>query len=380
MIKISNINFCEKTVENIEVSCDDMKEIKFEFLDNTLRLSIVKENDKEVIEEIIKEEMEDDEVVKEEPTEDVIEEKVIEKLTIDDLKKIIYETIPKKNTAETYFRTIKQVHDNFDEDDVNELLKKENEIIEFIETKYDKLSTIKNKLCGMLKVYNLLNLESNVLKSKIDHYMVSLSIQEDKKKEDPTDKKTIQEAELIVNYFKNELGMMEDMISKDVDILNTWDKTAQLYAVLKIYLTYGMLRPSEIMDMKITDTDEGNEQKNYINVVTKKMIIHNHKNDRKGTKVIDITDDTLNDILSRGLNNYLITNHSGEVYTSSSSFTKMFKSRFNDYNPYDLRKCISSLAIHEGDTEKINMLEHNQGHCLNTILKNYNTYNKVDVQ
>jgi len=379
MIKISNINFCEKTVENIEVSCDDMKEIKFEFLDNTLRLSIVKENDKEVIEEIIKEEMEDDEVVKEEPTEDVIEEKVIEKLTIDDLKKIIYETIPKKNTAETYFRTIKQVHDNFDEDDVNELLKKENEIIEFIETKYDKLSTIKNKLCGMLKVYNLLNLESNVLKSKIDHYMVSLSIQEDKKKEDPTDKKTIQEAELIVNYFKNELGMMEDMISKDVDILNTWDKTAQLYAVLKIYLTYGMLRPSEIMDMKITDTDEGNEQKNYINVVTKKMIIHNHKNDRKGTKVIDITDDTLNDILSRGLNNYLITNHSGEVYTSSSSFSKMFKSRFNDYNPYDLRKCISSLAIHEGDPEKIQTLERNQGHCLNTILKNYNTYNKVEV-
>jgi len=380
MIKMSTVNFSEKTVENIEVSCDDMKEIKFEFLDNTLRLSIVKENDKEVIEEIIKEEMEDDEVVKEEPTEDVIEEKVIEKLTIDDLKKIIYETIPKKNTAETYFRTIKQVHDNFDEDDVNELLKKENEIIEFIETKYDKLSTIKNKLCGMLKVYNLLNLESNVLKSKIDHYMVSLSIQEDKKKEDPTDKKTIQEAELIVNYFKNELGMMEDMISKDVDILNTWDKTAQLYAVLKIYLTYGMLRPSEIMDMKITDTDEGNEQKNYINVVTKKIIIHNHKNDKKGTKVIDITDDTLNDILCKGLNSYLITNHSGEVYTSSSSFTKMFKSRFNDYNPYDLRKCISSLAIHEGDTEKINMLEHNQGHCLNTILKNYNTYNKVDVQ
>ena len=380
---MSTVNFSKKTIENLEVSCDDMKEIKFEFLDNILRLSIVKGNDEEVIEEIIQEKLDDtpnNKVVNEEVSEEVVEEKVIEKLTIDDLKKIIYETIPKKNTAETYFRTIKQVHDNFDEDDVNELLKKENEIIEFIETKYDKLSTIKNKLCGVYKVYNLLNLESNVLKSKIDHYMVSLSIQEDKKKEDPTDKKTIQEAELIVNYFKNELGMMEDMISKDVDILNTWDKTAQLYAVLKIYLTYGMLRPSEIMDMKITDTDEGNEQKNYINVVTKKMIIHNHKNDRKGTKVIDITDDTLNDVLCKGLNSYLVTNHSGEVYTSSSSFTKMFKSRFNDYNPYDLRKCISSLAIHEGDTEKINMLEHNQGHCLNTILKNYNTYNKVDVQ
>jgi len=37
------------------------------------------------------------------------------------------------------------------------------------------------------------------------------------------------------------------------------------------------------------------------------------------------------------------------------------------------------LAIHEGDPEKIKMLEYNQGHTLNTILKSYNTYNKVDV-
>ena len=166
-----------------------------------MRLSIVKENEEEVIEEIIKEEMEDVEVVNEEPTEDVIEEKVIEKLTIDDLKKIIYETIPKKNTAETYFRSVKQVYDNFKDDDVYDLFKKENEIIEYIETKYDKLSTIKNKLCGMLKVYSLLNLESNVLKSKIDHYMVSLSIQEDKKKEDSTDKKNNQRSRTNCKLF-----------------------------------------------------------------------------------------------------------------------------------------------------------------------------------
>ena len=68
------------------------------------------------------------------------------------------------------------------------------------------------------------------------------------------------------------------------------------------------------------------------------------------------------------------------ILRSSSSFGKMFKSKFNDYNPYDLRKCVSSLAIHEGNTEKINMLEYNQGHFLNTILKNYNMYNKVDVK
>ena len=192
---MNNINFTKKTIENIEVNGDDIKEVLLVFLEDTFRITIIKDNDEVVVKEVFEQEENiSTEVTEEETSEEVIEEPVVEdqvnnKLTIDDLKKIIYETIPKKNTAETYFRTIKQVHDNFDEDGMNQLLKKENEIIEFIETKYDKLTTIKNKLCGVLKVYNLLNLESNVLKSKIDHYMVSLSIQEDKKKEDPTDKK-----------------------------------------------------------------------------------------------------------------------------------------------------------------------------------------------
>jgi len=364
MTKISNLNFSQKTVEMVEVNGDGIKEIKYEFIDNTFKVTIVKNDDEVVVEEVVAEET---------IAEEVIEEPVNQMLTIVDVKKIIYENIPKKNTAETYFRSVKQVYDNFKEDDVHELLKKENEIIEFIETKYDKLTTIKNKLCGILKVYNLLNLECNQLKSKIDHYMVSLSIEEDKKKENPINKKTVVEAEQIVNYFKKELKTMEEEISFD-----TWDKNVELYVILKIYLTYGVVRPSELIDMQITDTDEGCDKINYINVQTKEIVINNHKNDRKGTKVIDITDDKLNEILCKGLNNHLVTNQNGDLYSSSSSFGKMFKSRFNDYNPSDLRKCVSSLAIHEGNTEKINMLEYNQGHCLNTILKNYNMYNKVD--
>ena len=175
MTKISNLNFSQKTVETVEVNGDGIKEIKYEFIDNTFKVTIVKNDDEVVVEETIAEE--------------VIEEPVNQMLTIVDVKKIIYENIPKKNTAETYFRSVKQVYDNFNEDNVHELLKKESEIIEFIETKYDKLTTIKNKLCGMLKVYNLLNLECTQLKSKIDHYMVTLSIEEDKKKENPIDKK-----------------------------------------------------------------------------------------------------------------------------------------------------------------------------------------------
>jgi len=242
MTKISNINFSQKTVEMVEVNGDGIKEIKYEFIDNTFKVTIVKNDDEVVVEEVVAEET---------IAEEVIEEPVNQMLTIVDVKKIIYDNIPKKNTAETYFRSVKQVYDNFKEDDVHELLKKENEIIEFIETKYEKLTTIKNKLCGILKVYNLLNLECTQLKSKIDHYMVSLSIEEDKKKENPIDKKTVVEAEKIVNYFKNELKTLEEELSFD-----TWDKNVELYVILKIYLTYGVVRPSELIDMQITDTDE----------------------------------------------------------------------------------------------------------------------------
>jgi len=87
-------------------------------------------NNDEVIEEVFEEEVIEEPVV-EEP---VVEEPVNKKLTIDDVKNIIDENIPKKNTRETYFRTIKQVHDNFNEDDVHELLKKENEIVDYIGT------------------------------------------------------------------------------------------------------------------------------------------------------------------------------------------------------------------------------------------------------
>jgi len=179
--KISGINFSEKTIQNIEVSGDAIKEFKFEFNDNTFKVLVMKNND-EVVEEVFEEEKVEEVIEEQLVEEPVVEEPVNKKLTIADVKKIIYDTIPKKNTAETYFRSVKQVHENFKEDDIHKLLQKENEIIEFIETKYDKLTTIKNKLCGMLKVYNLLCIECTQLKSKIDHYMMTISIDEDKKK------------------------------------------------------------------------------------------------------------------------------------------------------------------------------------------------------
>ena len=103
-------------------------------------------------------------------------------------------------------------------------------------------------MCGIYKCYSLLYIESKLLKDKIEHYKITQTIIEDKSNHE--DKKTIEEADTILTYFHNELDTMREKIKKDTDILNRWDTTAQLYTVLKIYLTYGMLRPSEIINMK----------------------------------------------------------------------------------------------------------------------------------
>ena len=153
---------------------------------------------------------------------------------------------------------------------------------------------------------------------------------------------------------------------------DNWTQQSQLYCILKIYLTYGVLRPSELLHCSITESDcEGN----HINVLTKQIVIHHHKNDRKGKKVIDI-DDELVECLRKGLGKYLVTNQSGALYQSSSAFTKAFKPYFNDYTPYCLRKAISSAYIAQGNVNEIKKLEHKQGHSLNIILENYNVYSK----
>ena len=101
MMKISGINFSQKTVENIEVINDDIKEIKCEFMDNRFRLTIIKDND-EVVEEVFKEQKVEEVVEQVIVEQEVVAEPVNKKLTIADVKNIIYENILKKNTAETY--------------------------------------------------------------------------------------------------------------------------------------------------------------------------------------------------------------------------------------------------------------------------------------
>jgi hypothetical protein len=245
---------------------------------------------------------------------------------------------------------------------IHELL--EQDIIDYIEKQYESISTIKSKLRAMYTVYKILNIESELFKSKIDYYVKKQTIHQDKHKE--LNKKTTQEGDAIIEYFEKKMTELET-VQED-----NWTQQNQLYCILKIYLAYGVLRPSELLDCKITESDcEGN----HINVVTKQIIINHHKNDRKGKKIIDIEDELV-ECLRKGLGRYLVTNQSDKLYQSSSAFTKAFKKEFNDYTPYCLRKAISSAYIAEGDIKKNKTLEHNQGHSLNIILENYNVYTK----
>ena len=293
------------------------------------------------------------------------------------MEELLRKNIPKENTFSTYLRTIKDVYNHFEISNVKELLiTKEEEIIKYIETQYDKNSTIKNKICSIYKAYNLLNLKSDLFKTTIQNYRAKLTIQIDEEKD--SKKQTIDEGDKIIEDFNNKLNDLKETLLNNhtsQEPIKDWTQDTQLYALLKIYLTYGVLRPSEITDCKITDTDENNEKINYINIKTKKIVINNHKNNKKGSKIIDITDKQLLKVLRLGLNNYLITDTDGNVYKSTSAFSKFFHTKFN-YNPYDLRKAITSKCISEGDIDKLKQLEYNQGHSLETMLNHYNTYNK----
>jgi len=168
--------------------------------------------------------------------------------------------------------------------------------------------------------------------------------------------------------------IQKDTIETDNAMLNNWSVEVQLYCVLKIYLAIGVLRPSEIVYCLICDCD-GDNTTNYINVTKKHIVINIHKNDRNGVKIIDIDYKKLLGILRKGIGRSLVTYQQGELYQSSSAFTKLFVKHLN-YTPYDLRKVISSKCIKNGDVDQVQKLEHNQGHSLQVIIDYYNVYSK----
>ena len=172
MIKISNLNFQNQTIETIEVNGETVDNLEIKLTKTKFNIVIVKdgksikkeikkkdaivdlviedtmENIKEEVEEVvedIKEVVEENievvEVVVKDIKEEIIEEveenikeEVIDKVTLAKIKDLLKEHIPKKNTLDSYCRTMEQVYNYFKVEDIHELLStKEKDIIHYLE-------------------------------------------------------------------------------------------------------------------------------------------------------------------------------------------------------------------------------------------------------
>jgi site-specific recombinase XerD len=149
----------ENIKEEVEEVVEDIKEVDEE---NIEVVEVVFEDIKRVIEDV--------------------KEEIIEKVTLAKMKDLLKAHIPKKNTLDSYCRTMEQVYGYFKVEDIHELLSsKEQDIIHYLEKKYESISTIKSKLCAIYKVYKIINIESELFKNKIDHYAYEQKNQSRKK-------------------------------------------------------------------------------------------------------------------------------------------------------------------------------------------------------
>ena len=82
-------------------------------------------------------------------------------------------------------------------------------------------------------------------------------------------KKDTDEGIKIIEEFEKHYKELEQKIKNNLVLLTEWKQEAQLYCLLKLYLEYGVLRSSEIINSLITDNDD-NDKINYINIKSKK--------------------------------------------------------------------------------------------------------------
>ena len=139
---------------------------------------------------------------------------------------------------------------------------------------------------------------------------------------------------------------------------------------------FGVMRPQELVTIKILDED--NDEDNYINIMTNKMIINKHKTFKtRGIKKIDLDDDFIK-MVSNKLGGYLFQTFKGEKYKSVEGFEKMCV-RVYGYKTYFFRKLKVSLEIHKilkegGKMSEISKLENYNGHDFQTMLKHYRSH------
>ena len=124
MIKISNVNFQNQTIETIEVNSETVDNLEIKLTKTKFNIVIVKDGESikkeikkkdDIVDVVIEEVEEVVEDIKEVVAEDIKEEveevvEVKEQVTLAKVKDVLKAHIPKKNTLDSYCRTMEQVY------------------------------------------------------------------------------------------------------------------------------------------------------------------------------------------------------------------------------------------------------------------------------
>ena len=151
--------------------------------------------------------------------------------------------------------------------------------------KYSK-STIKQKLYAIHNIGNLLNLNLEKIKHKADEYREEVEIKTSIKQ--PEQLKTVEEGDEIINNCEDKLKELGEQVKAEIkeNCKLEYSKLVQNYILLYIYLNYGVIREDELINMKILDYED--KEENHINIKSRQMVIHKHKTNYKGSKYIDL--------------------------------------------------------------------------------------------
>jgi hypothetical protein len=107
-------------------------------------------------------------------------------------------------------------------------------------------------------VFKIVNEESPKIKKKIKDLLILNEIET--KKNIQQNKKTQEEGNEIIAYFKNEYNKFMKVIKK-----NDYNQDFNFFILLRIYLFYGIIRPDEMINIQILNYD-GGDIENYINI------------------------------------------------------------------------------------------------------------------
>mmetsp|Transcript_10377 Transcript_10377/g.13550 ORF Transcript_10377/g.13550 Transcript_10377/m.13550 type:complete len:444 (+) Transcript_10377:2383-3714(+) len=298
-------------------------------------------------------------VLKEDEEDEPEQQQPIEEVEpIEEVKQITYEDIKNKiengnsflthkpfttSSKKSYLNSFKNIHNHFKADDYRQLLKDPQPIINFIYATYDKDSSKKSHTSTLLFILkSFCPNDENEIKICELNKVLSNNLTAKRSNENDDNKLPIGKA----------YALMEHMKSKKNDVF------------AHLVLNYGVLRPDELYNLKVLDTD--NDEDNYINISTKMLIINKHKTLRQyGVKRIKMDDEIINMVKDK-LGGHVFTNQKNEPYETGKGLTDKIK---RDYgcSIYDIRKMKTSIVLKDNNETEREQVAKFQGHEVATM-------------